>query len=235
MKPYWGKVMLPPMHLRMAELNEALALLSGDKRFSADDAQKEGQTVHELTVTGDRVRLELRPHEACLHFEDLEERVEAVIALLATEPGKRTEDGKFLVWKQEAGQPSFGDLAEALRVLGDDATIAFAREQGEQNSQALKLSTPDIEVTLSGAELEVRLREEVQDFYDALLKKRRFWHAFTHGDWSIFAGMLFPLAAGMLSPKLHQSTAAAIAAVPWLLSAVWVLRNKDHRWTVLRS
>lgn len=145
---------------------------------------------------------------------------------------------------------SIPDLRELLEVAGQDAHLEVA-ELGTQSIEDLaalplakgasvKLCAPGVTLSLgadaSSTELSFEDEPEQTECAERILKRlnacRRRSATLTHTDGAIFAGMLLPLAAGLLVPAPYLRQACGIAAGLWMLYLWWVQGNAQRNWCV---
>ncbi len=145
------------------------------------------------------------------------------------------------------------DLRELVEVAGEGCTLQLP-EIGEVDTDALsemkptqlqgaKLSAPGFSLSLGENSLRTELAyedsEEKIARVELLLKRlepcRRQTGFLTHGDFAIFVGMIFPLAAGLLAPPAETTLACGVGAFAWMLYLWWVQGNSSRKWCVFRS
>lgn len=127
----------------------------------------------------------------------------------------------------------FDDLAQVVTTL-KDATVEF--DSDEAGPLVLVRST-GIAITLRATECEILYDDAVsrmEELYEKVQSHRQALRWLTHDDFAIVAGMLLPIGAIVLAPPELQVKAALISIVPWLGYLVWVLRNQNGRWSIIK-
>jgi hypothetical protein len=145
------------------------------------------------------------------------------------------------------------DLRELVEVAGEDGSLELRTlgivSIGELDDvelaqlQGAKISAPGFSLSFGenalGTELSYEDNEERIAQDELVLKRlepcRRHAGFLTHGDFAIFAGMLLPLAAGLLAPPSKTSLACGIGAAVWMLYLWWVQGNASRKWCVFRA
>ncbi len=142
------------------------------------------------------------------------------------------------------------NLRELLEKAGQSATLELA-ELGEVSADALgdvssdallgaKISAPGLSISFGATAMSTLLTfeddDEVSSVAESLLETlepcRRRLAALTHGDAAIAAGLMLPLAAGLLAPESSVKLACLVASALWLLYLLRVQSNAQHRWCV---
>lgn len=136
------------------------------------------------------------------------------------------------------------DLHELVELAGDDAKLEVAGAESESPEEVGAIvSAPGVTLSLGSdvrsTELAFADEDEAALLAERLLERlgscRRRSASLTHTDGAIFAGMLMPLAAGLLAPESSRLLACGIASVFWTFYMVWAQSNSRRSWCVFRD
>ena len=144
------------------------------------------------------------------------------------------------------------DLVELVEAAGEDAhrwlseekelSTTEIQESAAEELVGASLKAPgfsisfgsDAERTLVSYEDQEERIQQVEQVLKRLESCRRYTSFLTHTDAAIIAGMLFPIAAGLLAPASVTHLACGGAAVVWMFYLWWVQHNAHYKWCVFR-